>query len=107
MLREVPPAAHGLSRCGELPGLLGGQRGEVAGDAHAPAVADLALTAARRTGQAALLLAAIDDDRHVGIVFVVALELRTQLVSQGFRYDAVDHELDRIPSTGRKNSVMC
>src|SRR3954447_15765358 len=90
-----------------LNSLICGQRGEVAGDAHAAAIADLALTVAGGAGQAAFLLAAVDDDRHVRIVFVIALELGDKLVGQGFRYDAVDHEIDRIPVAGGLNSVMC
>ena len=83
------------------------ERREVARDAHAPPVADLALAATGGAGQAALLLAAVDDDRHVGIVFVVARELRVELVGEWLWYDAVDHEADPSPLAGGKNSVMC
>ena len=83
------------------------QRREVARDAHAPTVADLALAAAGGPGQATLLLAAVHDDRHAGIVFVIARELRIELVGERLRYDAVDHEADPSPLGGGKNSVMC
>src|SRR5690348_10816673 len=85
---------------GDAPALIRCQWREVAGDARAPAVPDLALAAAGGPGQATLLLPPIDDDRHVRIVFVIALELRDELVGQGFGYDAVDHGADRIPLRG-------
>ena len=85
--------AAGMSRL-----LFHGSEGrEVAGDARASAVADLALAAARGPRQATFLLAAVDDDRHVGIVFVVVGELGVELVRQRLRYDAIDHERDPQP----------
>ena len=83
------------------------ERREVAGDARASAISDLALAAAGGPGQAPFLLAAVHDDRHVGIVFVVVGELRIELVGQRLRYDAVDHERDPSPLGGGNRSVMC
>ena len=85
----------------------GCERREVARDAHATPVADLALTAAGGPGEATFTLAAVHDDRHAGIVFVIARELRIELVGERLRYDAVDHEPDPSPLSGGKNSVMC
>src|SRR4029079_17382955 len=72
-------------------------RRESARDARAPAVADLALAAARGPRQAAFLLTTVDDDRYVGVVLVVVGELGIELVRQGLRYDAIDHDRDPSP----------
>src|SRR5688500_2387702 len=79
---------------------VGGERCEVAGHARAPPVAHLAHPAAA-AGLPALLLAAVDDDRHVGVVLVVAGELLVELVGEGFRNDAVDHGGDASHWTRR------
>ena len=79
----VGTADRARPRPGELPLLDGRERREVARDARASAITDLTLTAAGRPRQATFLLAAVDDDRHVGIVFVVARELRVELVARG------------------------
>ena len=111
VIRSTPAGSRiarmiGVGRrgCGiTRPGRAAGSRR----DAHAAAVSDLALAAAGGARQAAFLLAAVDDDRHVGIVFVIAGELRIELVGEGLRYDAVDHERDPSPLGGGNRSVMC
>src|SRR5215217_1406030 len=66
------------------------ERCEVAGHARAPPVAHLTHATAA-AGLPAFLLAAVDDDRHVGVVLVVGSELLVELVREGLGNDAVDH----------------
>src|SRR4051794_40419457 len=68
------------------------RRRELAGDAGAAAVADLALAArVARPALATLTLAPVDDDLHVGVIRVVRDELVEELIGQLGRDDAVDH----------------
>ena len=77
-----------------------GERCEVAGHARAAPVAHLAHAAAT-AGLAALLLAAVDDDGHVGVILVVGGELVVELVRERFGNDAVDHGTDASHWTRR------
>src|SRR3954469_20911988 len=97
----------GRRGCPRLQLIDGWEGREVAREANSAPVADPALATAGRARQAALLLAAVDDHRYVRVVFVIALELGVELVRQGLRYDAVDHEPDPSLLTGGRNSVMC
>src|SRR4051794_29166623 len=101
-LPRAPPSVWTMTRTRLLDR---GERREVARDPRTPAVAHLALAAAGGPGQAALLLAAVDDDRDVGVVVVVVGELLVELVGERLGNHAVDH--DRDPSSRRRdpNSV--
>src|SRR3954453_4170291 len=83
-----------------------GERGKVARHPRAPAVAHLA-HAASTAGPPALLLAAVHDDGHVGIVLVVLGEPVVELVRERFRNDAVDHAADAIWRFVRSGSTIC
>src|SRR3954454_13100926 len=72
--------------------LVGVERGELAGDARAAAVARLALLRVlRRALRAPLGLAAVDDDLHVRVVLVVLDEPLVQLRRKLLWDDGVDH----------------
>src|SRR5439155_24605350 len=65
--------------------------GERAGDACAPAVAELPLAAVRPASPPVIALAPVDDDRHVRVVLVVLDQLLVQRVLELRRNHAVDH----------------
>src|SRR5579875_2008118 len=77
-----------------LAGRLGGEFGQLADDAGPAPVANGAVAAARGAGLAPRGPAAVDDDRDVGVVGVVAGELGQQLVGQRLGNDAVDHSTE-------------
>src|SRR5579875_890425 len=77
-----------------LAGRLGGELGQLADDAGPAPVANGAVAAARGAGLAPRGTAAVDDDRDVGVVGVVAGELGQQLVGQRLGNDAVDHSTE-------------
>ena len=85
-LPRAPPSTCTSSRGGAdvRRGSIGRQLWQLAGDARAPAIADLALAAAAMPpALAARGLAPVDDHRHVGIVGVVGGQLVEQLIGQG------------------------
>src|SRR5256714_1041979 len=72
-------------------------RGELARNPGTAAVANLAVAGVLGVacgGAAAVALAAVDDDLHVGVVLVVLRELVVELVRELLWDDAIDHRSD-------------